>query len=176
MAAVPKQETVAARLGALEERYSHLDASINTLAHKVDRIAQRIEERSRTNWGVVATAVGVGVALVASLMNLGASGPLRELARHDQQIAEATRRINAITESRFNRNDAKRQHDELAKMVEKLDESLQREMRDLDRVSESRIDALDTVLQREVRLLVDPIKSEIGEIRKRVESLEKSGK
>lgn len=163
------------RIGALEGGFKSLGNELHGLRDSFDSFAiemrrnhqelQRAQAaRERTQWAPIIAAVAVVVSVIGGLVTLGANGPLRDLSRHDQQLDRVVDKIDSISRSRFTSDDGKM-----------LDASLQREMRDLDRVSASRIDALDEMLQREMRLLVKPVEERLRLMETRVEEHQKDG-
>lgn len=145
------------RIASLEAGYKALGREISgirddfsTFASEMRRELHGISNDRKPPWTAIIGACTFVVVLLGSLVTLGASGPIRELDRHEETLS-------AMSANRFTQQDAIR-----------FDEALQREMRDLDRVSEARINALDRVLQREIALVMDPVKARLNLLESRV--------
>lgn len=171
--------TTGDRVAALEEGYKSLGREIHALREDFSLFAKdmrgQVQAQSRVQWGPIMSAAGVIVAVIGGLITLGSSGPLRDLGRHDLAIQRMADQVAGIRETRFSKADGQELYERATSRVERLDAALQREMRDLDRVSETRIDQLDKVLQREMRLLVAPLEARIGGLERRVEGHQSDG-
>jgi len=142
---------------AMGREISGLREDFGNFASEIRRELHGINANKKTPWSAIIGACSFAVALLGGLITLGANGPLRELDRHDEVIESM--RQNCFTKS-----------DAMA-----MDLAMQREMRDLDQISSNRIDNLDTMLQREMRLLTFPIDERLKSFERRLDDHQKDG-
>jgi hypothetical protein len=144
----------------VSNRLGRLEAEVEGIRSSLDIIARKMDSVTKTQWSPIIASIAVVVTIIGGLVTLGSQGPIRELGRHELAIQN-------MSNTRFTKEDGIMVRD----LIDKLDTSLQREMRDLDRISETRLDNLDHVLQREMRLLNAPLDVRIANLEKQIEWL-----
>ena len=157
------------RLASTETDVRHLAESVDSLtrsvSHRFDDVLAKLDtysQRGAITWPLIFTAVTtlLGCATIAGVIHSMSINPVIQgvaanavaLQRHADQDGHP----EAMKQAAVLRNDV----DRLDSRIETLDEMLQREMRLLDATNMQRLDHLDETLQREVRLLLDARKIE----------------
>ena len=115
MSTTSRPSSQAARLSALEEGYRNLGREIGGLRDDFATFARdvrgELHERSRVQWSPIIAGVAVVVTILGGLITLGAQGPMRDLARHDDAVARLEERVDQIRGSRFSNVDGHRLED-----------------------------------------------------------------
>ena len=171
------QAAVSVKLDAL---HSALTATAETSRSAVERI----NESSKTPWGLIIGACGFLMTLGGSLV-VGALAPLYLMdSVHTAEIAEHSElhghpealQLSVGLARDISRLDGNVQ--ETRQSVKDLDTALQREMRDLDKTQIERLNSWDTTLQREMRMLQDVadadrlgLKDEVAAIRSTIQRI-----
>lgn len=142
-----------ADLGSLESRVATHSVEIDSLNSRLDRIEKGIEgiadkmgERSRTNWGTLAA----WAAVIIAVMGLYSSGYVRDLGEQAGRLESLQEREIQNTTDLARANEVLSRHD---KLILDIDTMLQREMR-----------LLDEVLQREIHLNRQLVERDIGRL------------
>lgn len=158
--------TTASRLGRLEADVEHLSQDVGKLASTVEiglkGLSSKLDEKTKPadqKWvfGVVTSLIAMVLVLSQcqqekAVDDAGKQGETRaKLSGLREDMNELVSWARETQRSRFSDTDARR-----------LDDALQREMRDLDNVSKVRLDNLDTILQREMDLKIAPINARIA--------------
>jgi hypothetical protein len=122
------------RLGAVERDVAGLAAGVQALRTDIGRIAMRLDERSSKPWPIIIS----GVALALTIGGLAVTVLQREIdanARYDEQAGVARDR----RADQFERS--------MADAIVRFDQTLQREMRDLDAGLQSQVTQLRSDLE-----------------------------
>ncbi|TPV94850.1 MAG: DUF16 domain-containing protein [Myxococcales bacterium FL481] len=132
----------------VDQRFDRIDGGIRSLADKID-------SRGQVNWGWI--TAGITLMFTAILWMTGQQNAVFEgdIKRVDEKL---TTEMDAQDEALADTKQG----------LQRLDSSLQREMRDLDSVASVRLDQLDTVLQREFNLSLAPIAKAVDDLHARM--------
>jgi hypothetical protein len=157
------------RLGMLEQENASINSDIKNIVSAVRDLAsdvKAIKDGSRTNWGMLAAWATVIIAIMVYHSSLTMEPLKHALEDHESWKAHPfVLERHAKTEERSKRFENK--------LIE-LDIDLQREMRDVAKVNEVTIKSLDTMLQREIRLINATTLENISAVSDRVSNLEES--
>lgn len=157
--------TVERQLYEFKSHMATFEANIDSLKitqdqtnRKLDNITNMVQNQSRTNWSVLGTWAAIIIGLITTL---GAAafiavdfkiGGVKMLTDLNYQ------RIEASTADRWTEKEQSRyqimikdKHDDLEGELKELDTVVQREMRILDDVTNERIKSLDKLLQMEMK-------------------------
>lgn len=140
----PHQPNLTAELHRLHERVTesetelrNVNASINRIEQTLSSISDRVIERGKTNWSVIAA----WAAVVVTIIVVGSSGFIRDLNRVENWIQRGTEEV------------VNHMRDGHPQSVLSKVESLKKELTALERHVDFKIKEADVNLQREMRLL-----------------------
>lgn len=166
------------RVASLESDVANLTRSVDRMVESVDRLSNRVTRSGATNWGVLGTWAGVlltACALVGGLVAYGLNTKIDSILEAHQRHVDLPGHPWAIQqharhEERFDR--AFYQISDVDEDIKDLDTVLQREMRLLDQNTVTRLTDLDVRLQNEMDLKIDPVAKRVDEITARLRALE----
>lgn len=176
--------TVDARLGRVERDLSAVNADLASVRSDVRNVAERlegmahalsrIESLRQTNWGTLGTLGGllVSVMVVIGALSLdpirGDVASLKNNFRdHEKQMSHPGARV----ELEALKDEVEETSKESSDGVARLDETLQREMRLLDLAQQTKLDALDKALQREIGLRLESRDRELSNAKQQLQRL-----
>jgi len=159
MTSLPSDNSTEGRLSRLEATTYALADSQEKMVNQMAAGFKELKDSSKVQWTPLISAAGVLLAIGGMF---GTSLTDKLSLMHERQLE---------SEERFYKHEHSNGHAGLAQIVEgngvrieKLDEVLQREMRILDSRMETVIEGLDERLQIEMRLLTQPIQERLNSL------------
>lgn len=160
------------RLATVESEVTRLHSDIRKVGHDVRQLATVVSDgfksmsnAGRTDWKVIFGGFAVGFTLLGMIFSVIGAGYLRDLTRVENNTK--LHQVELVSSGK-----AVSGHDirisGLESQITLLDTVLQREMRLLDRAGDEKIKGLDTRLQQEMRLIIASLKVELAEIKRRI--------
>lgn len=125
--------THGARLAALEKTQETMAADIHGIRAELrdwmtetrrenQRRDAELLAQQRTPWAAISGVAGVMVAAIVGIVSLGANGPLRDLARLDEQIDRHSDRFDEIRSNRFMATDGREMETRLTGALDRMRE------------------------------------------------------
>ncbi len=139
------------RLSKLEQAVEGLESGFKHVLDELRGLRIDLTKSQRTPWGTLGTWAGVvltAAGLIGGLVAYGLNGKIDYLLENQQAHAE----IEAHPGQLRNQGENEQRIHHLEKSIEQLDTVLQREMRLLDSETDTRVEQLDRMLQREMDL------------------------
>ncbi len=144
--------SLAERMAGVESAMKNIGLRLGELVKVFDRHALMQQESTKTPWGLIIGSFTLMVVIVGGLMGAFSSGYIRDIERIEATQLRGGDRIY-LHETKSGHPALTEKVDMSLKITDDLDESLQREMRLLNDTINTKVEALDKRIQREIELV-----------------------
>lgn len=167
------ERTTEEKVAGLERDISNIYGALDRITNSVEGLLAKFEEASRRGqitWPLIFAFVTTMVAVlsVGGIVVNQRITPIERVALENsvalrEQLAESVRHEERIA---FLRERGVERGEEVARRLNELDTTIQREMRLLDETGAARVDGMDTVLQREMQLNLKAVEAQLNDLRR----------